>query len=94
MTGYGLILGRSRIIFDYNSEKVQTRLSLQHAFVFGENNYGSDTITKNTINIYEGWLRYNFTKNFAVRIGRMGLTYDDMRIFGLSNWSQYGATTS
>jgi hypothetical protein len=92
MTGYGTILGRSRIIFDYNSEKIQTRLSLQHAFVFGENNYGSDTITKNTINIYEGWLRYNFTKNFAVRIGRMGLTYDDMRIFGLSNWSQYGAT--
>ena len=92
MTGYGTILGRSRIIFDYNSEKVQTRFSLQHAFTFGENNYGSDSISKNTVNIYEGWLRYNFTKNFAVRIGRMGLSYDDMRIFGLSNWSQWGAT--
>jgi Alginate export len=92
MTGYGTILGRSRIIFDYNSEKVQTRFSIQHAFTFGENNYGSDSISKNTVNIYEGWLRYNFTKNFAVRIGRMGLSYDDMRIFGLSNWSQWGAT--
>jgi len=92
MTGYGTILGRSRIIFDYNSEKVQTRFSLQHAFTFGENNYGSDSISKNTVNIYEGWLRYNFTKSFAVRIGRMGLSYDDMRIFGLSNWSQWGAT--
>jgi hypothetical protein len=92
MTGYGTLLGRSRIMFDYNSDKVQTRFTLQHAFTFGENNYGSDTITKNTVNIYEGWLRYNFTKNFAVRIGRMGLSYDDMRIFGLSNWSQYGAT--
>ncbi|MCX6245655.1 MAG: alginate export family protein [Bacteroidetes bacterium] len=92
MTGYGTILGRSRINFEYSSEKIQTRFIIQHAFVFGENNYGSDTITKNTINIYEGWLKYNFTKNFGVRIGRMGLTYDDSRIFGLSNWSQMGAT--
>jgi hypothetical protein len=92
MTGYATILGRSRIIFEYNSEKIQTRFSVQHAFVFGENPYGSDTITKNTVNIYEGWFRYNFTKNFAVRIGRMGLSYDDMRIFGLSNWKQWGAT--
>ena len=92
MSGYATILGRSRLIFDYNSEKIQTRFSLQHAFTFGENNYGSDTISKNTVNIYEGWLRYNFTKNFAVRIGRMGLSYDDMRIFGLSNWSEWGAT--
>ncbi|MCX6247680.1 MAG: alginate export family protein [Bacteroidetes bacterium] len=92
MTGYGTILGRSRISFGYNSEKLQTLISLQHAFTFGENNYASDSISKNTINIYEGWLRYYFTKGFAVRIGRMGLTYDDMRIFGLSNWSQWGAT--
>jgi len=92
ITGYATILGRSRLNFDYNSEKIQTRFSVQHAFVFGENPYSSDTITKNTVNIYEGWFRYNFTKNFAVRIGRMGLTYDDMRIFGLSNWKQWGAT--
>lgn len=92
MTGYATILGRSRIIFEYNNDKIQTRFSVQHAFVFGENPYGSDTITKNTVNIYEGWFRYNFTKNFAVRIGRMALTYDDMRIFGLSNWKQQGAT--
>jgi hypothetical protein len=92
MKGYGTILGRNRIIFDYTSDKIQTHFSIQQANVFGENNYGSDTITKNTINIYEAWLRYNFTKNFAVRAGRVGLAYDDSRIFGLSNWSEYGAT--
>jgi hypothetical protein len=92
MNSYGTILGRSRLNFDYNSEKFQTRFSVQQAFVFGEQPYSSDTITKNTINIYEAWFRYNFTKNFAVRVGRMGLTYDDMRIFGLSNWKQWGAT--
>jgi hypothetical protein len=92
MTGYGTILGRSRLIFDYNGEKFQTRFSVQQAFVYGEQPYSSDTITKNTINIYEAWFRYNFTRNFAIRAGRMGLSYDDMRIFGLSNWKQWGAT--
>jgi hypothetical protein len=92
MTAFATILGRSRIFFDYTSEKVQTRFSLQHAFVFGENNYNNDTMSKNTVNIYEGWFRYNFTKNFSVRIGRMGLTYDDSRIFGLANWKQSSTT--
>lgn len=92
MKGYGTILGRNRIIFDYKTNKIQTHFSIQQAYVFGENNYGSDTISKNTINIYEAWLRYNFTKNFSVRVGRVGLAYDDSRIFGLSNWTEYGAT--
>jgi hypothetical protein len=92
MTAYGTILGRNRLIFDYNSDKIQTRFSIQQAFVFGEEPYSSDTLTKNTINIYEGWLRYNFTNSFAVRVGRMGLVYDDSRLIGLSNWKQWGAT--
>lgn len=92
MTGYGTILGRNRLSFDYNSDKIQTSFSIQQTFVFGEEAYSSDTITKNTVNIYEGWLRYNFTKNFAIRVGRMALAYDDSRIFGLSNWSEWGAT--
>ena len=92
MKAFGTILGRSRLTFDYKTDKIQTHFTVQQAFVFGENNYSSDTITKNTINIYEAWLRYNFTNNLAVRVGRVGLAYDDSRIFGLSNWSEYGAT--
>jgi hypothetical protein len=64
MKGYGTILGKKPLIFDYKTDKIQTRFSIQQAYVFGENNYGSDTISKNTINIYEAWLRYNFTKIF------------------------------
>ncbi|MGE5425163.1 MAG: hypothetical protein ACM3N9_07350, partial [Syntrophothermus sp.] len=92
MHGYGDILGRSRISFDYTQDKISTRISLQHAFMYGENNYSSDTITKNTINIFEGWFRYAFTKNTGVKIGRMAISYDDQRLFGYSNWKQWGAT--
>jgi hypothetical protein len=91
-TAYGDILGRSRIIFDYQNEKFTTRFSLQHAFVFGENNfYNSDTIRNNTVNIFEAWFKYNFVDNFAIRVGRITLSYDDQRIIGYNNWRPQGS---
>jgi len=89
---YADILGRNRLIFDYKNEQFMSRFSIQQAYVFGENNYASDTITRNTINIYEGWFRYAFTKGVAFKIGRTELIYDDARVFGNSNWNMKGAS--
>ena len=91
-TPYANILGRARLLFDYKTEKFTTRFSLFDAWVFGQNYYSSDTITKNTVNVYEAWFKYNFTKSFGVKIGRMEVAYDDERLFGISNWSMWGAT--
>jgi hypothetical protein len=91
-TPYLDILGRNRVIFDYRNDQFMAKFSIQHAYVYGENNYSSDTITRNTINIYEGWFRYNFTKGIAIKLGRMELIYDDARLFGNSNWGPKGAT--
>ncbi len=86
------ILGRSRLIFDYKNDRFTAKFSIQHAYVWGENNYYSDTITRNTINIYEGWFQYDFLKTLGIRLGRMELVYDDQRLLGNSNWSARGAT--
>ncbi|MCK9421760.1 MAG: alginate export family protein [Bacteroidales bacterium] len=91
-TPYATILGRARLAFDYKNEKIATRFSLNDAWVFGQNYYSSDTITKNTVNIFEAWLQYNFTKSFGLKVGRTEVVYDDERLFGLSNWSMWGAT--
>ena len=91
-TPYFDILGRNRLIFDYKNEQFMAKFSLQQAYVFGENNYSSDTITRNTINIYEGWFKYSFTKGIAIKLGRMELIYDDARLLGNSNWGPKGAT--
>ena len=92
MHSYLDILGRSRISFDYKSKKIASCFTLQHAFVYGENNFSSDTISKNTVNIFEGWFRYNFTSSLAFKIGRTQLIYDDQRLLGAINWRQWGAT--
>ena len=89
---YADILGRARLVFDFKTDKITTRFSLYDAIVFGQNYYGSDTITKNTVNIYEVWFQYNFTKAFGLKVGRMEVVFDDERIFGSSNWSMWGAT--
>ena len=89
---YADILGRARILFDYKNEKIATRFSLYDAWVFGQNYYSSDTISKNTVNVYEAWFKYNFNPAFAIKTGRMELVYDDERLFGASNWSMWGAT--
>ncbi|MCX6252745.1 MAG: alginate export family protein [Bacteroidetes bacterium] len=91
-TPYLAIPGRARLLFDYTSDKISTRFSFYDAWVFGQNNYSSDTISKNTVNVYEAWFKYNFTKGFGLKIGRIELTYDDYRFFGPSNWSMWGAT--
>ncbi len=91
-TPYLDILGRNRLLFYYKNDKFMAKFSLQHAYVYGENNYSSDTITRNTINVYEAWFKYNFTKGIATKIGRMELYYDDGRLLGNSNWSPKGAT--
>jgi hypothetical protein len=91
-TPYADILGRNRLIVDYKHEQFMAKFSIQHAYVYGENNYASDTITRNTINIYEAWFKYNFTKGFAAKIGRMELIYDDGRLLGNSNWGPRGAS--
>jgi hypothetical protein len=91
-TPYTDIVGRARLYFDYSHEKFSTRFSLYDAWVFGQNYLSSDTITRNTVNVYEAWFKYNFTPSFAVKAGRMELVYDDERLLGSSNWSMWGAT--
>ena len=56
------LLGRGRLLFDFKNERITTRFSLYDAIVFGQNNYSSDTISKNTVNIYEAFFKYNFSR--------------------------------
>lgn len=90
--GYPVIPGRNRLVFDYADKEFTSRFSIQQAYVFGENNYSSDTITKNTVNIYEAWFRYAISEKFAFKVGRMELIYDDGRLLGNSNWSTKAAS--
>ena len=91
-TPYADILGRARLFADYKTDKITTRFSIQDAWVFGQNNFSSDTISKNTVNMFEAWIKYNFTKNLGIKAGRVELNYDDQRFLGKNDWSMWGST--
>jgi hypothetical protein len=91
-TPYADILGRARLSADYRTEKIITRFSIQDAWVFGQNNFSSDTISKNTVNMFEAWLKYNITRYFGVKVGRSELSYDDQRFLGKNDWAMWGSS--
>ncbi len=74
---------RTRIKFDYKSEKINTRFTLQDARVWGDDDiYNSTAILANTnsLGIYEAWAEVKIAGFSSLRIGRQEWNYDDMRI--------------
>ncbi|MCX6232305.1 MAG: alginate export family protein [Bacteroidetes bacterium] len=84
---YGITVQRSRLSFDYQKENMSFGLSVQDI-----RNWGQDAITANNTNlgIFEAWAKYNFTKEFAIKIGRQQIKYDDERLITASNWTDQG----
>ncbi len=80
---------RSRIYFDYKTEKLVLKVSLQDVRIWGSVSqiYKTDP---NMQNVYEAWGQYNFNEKFAMRIGRVALDYDNARFLGNLGWAAQG----
>lgn len=76
---------RSRLIFNYGSEKIKSRFSVQDVRIWGDTAQLSRADGKTMF--HEAWGEYSFTKNCSMRIGRQELDYDDARILGNVDWT-------
>lgn len=76
---------RSRLIFNYGSEKIKTRFSVQDVRVWGDT--AQLTRSDGKTMFHEAWGEYAFTKNLSMRVGRQELDYDDARILGNVDWT-------
>jgi hypothetical protein len=84
-----LVSQRSRIIFNFTEDEFEFRLSAQDARVWGQN---WNTLSNNSMHVYEAWWLYKFNDRFAIKLGRQELRYDDQRIIAIRNYSITGAT--
>ncbi|NVN93852.1 MAG: alginate export family protein [Bacteroidetes bacterium] len=84
---YGLIVQRSRLLFDYKKDNMTFGFSVQDI-----RNWGQDatSTSNNNIGVFEAWAKYNFNENFAIKFGRQQIKYDDERLLSISNWSDQG----
>lgn len=78
---------RTRLNFEYETEGLKTRVSLQDVRVWGSqkqlvNNDGMLT------SVHEAWAEALISKKLSLKFGRQELVYDDHRIFGNVNWTQ------
>lgn len=80
---------RSRLNFNYGSEKLKAYISLQNVRTWGDVN----TLAASDVNgtaIHEAWASFNLDSEFSFKMGRQEIIYDDSRIFGNVDWAQAG----
>ena len=77
---------RSRLYFNYKTEDVILKFSLQDVRVWGSVNqiYKADP---NLQNVNEAWGQYNINENIGIKAGRMELDYDNARFLGNLAWA-------
>lgn len=80
---------RSRLNFNYGSEKLNAYLSLQNVRVWGDVNTLSASDNNGTA-IHEAWASIKLDSIFSLKMGRQEIIYDNSRIFGNVDWAQTG----
>jgi hypothetical protein len=74
------LLGRTRIILDYQRSGLQVRAVIQNKAVWGADGNQS-------LNLYEGWARMTAKNGLFAQLGRVALAYDDERIIGTNDFA-------
>lgn len=80
---------RSRLNFDYKTDKIKMGVSLQDVRTWGEQ---AQLVANeaNAASIHEAWGEFLFTSQLSLKVGRMEVGYDDQRILSNVVWAQQG----
>ena len=78
---------RTRLNFEYTSEKIKAYVSLQDVRVWGDVST-LNTSDANGIAIHQAYAELMLSSEFSLKFGRQEISYDDQRIFGSVGWAQ------
>jgi len=80
---------RTRLNLNFKAEGITTKLVLQDVRLWGAQRQlvGNEM---NGVSIHEAWGEAGLSDNFALRLGRQGVVYDNQRKFGSVGWAQQG----
>ncbi|PRX42439.1 alginate export family protein [Salegentibacter salegens] len=81
---------RSRLNLDYNSEKLQTYISIQDVSTWGDTRQILPSDHNDSFSLFQAWAQLQLSDYFAVKLGRQVISYDDQRIFGGLDWAMQG----
>jgi len=80
---------QSRLILNYKNDKIQTRLTIQDARVWGADDmYNPTGVQQNTygLGVYEAWAQVKMGENSQLRVGRQEWKYNYSRLISHRGW--------
>lgn len=80
---------RTRLGASYSDNWLTLRFSGQHIFTWGDATQ-PQTELQNDFGVFEAWAGVKLNDNWALKLGRQEISYDDERLLGGLDWSQYG----
>lgn len=81
---------RSRLNFNYKSEKLQTFISVQDVSTWGDTRQILPQDGNDSFSLFQAWAQLQLGGPWAVKLGRQVISYDDQRIFGGLDWAMQG----
>lgn len=86
--GETTVLSRARFGMDYYYKNLEVYFSAQDVRTWGETTTNA-TKNQNFI-LNEAWAQYKFSNQFALKLGRQSLSYDNARVIGTPDWAMQG----
>ena len=81
---------RVRLGAMYQKDWLTIRLAGQQIFTWGDVPQPQGELPNNHFGLFEAWAGVRLDENWNLKLGRQVLSYDDERILGELDWSQYG----
>ena len=78
---------RTRLIFGYSNQNINSRISAQDVRVWGDE---TQMASAARIALHEAWVDVKLDSLISLKVGRQELVYDDHRILGNVDWAQTG----
>ncbi|HAJ99765.1 MAG TPA: hypothetical protein DCM62_07050 [Bacteroidales bacterium] len=74
---------RSRLILDFNTDRVTTKVSFQDVRVWGQD---VQRVQRPALDLHEAWVQLALTDSLFVRAGRQEIRFENQRFFGINDW--------
>ncbi len=83
----GHINQRTRLALAFEKDNIKTHISFQDVRVWGQE---PQRQVHPSLGIHEAWAELTLQENWAVKVGRQHLRYDNQRFFAINDWLPMG----
>ncbi|WP_111318423.1 alginate export family protein [Algoriphagus chordae] len=81
---------RSRLNMGFTDEKLSLYFAVQDVSTWGDEQTLTASDNNNSFSLFQAWVRYSFTEDWAIKLGRQVIAYDNQRILGEVDWAMQG----